>query len=178
MKMKKKLLTPEEIIQKAEDALQPWKISTNTPEENRLDFVIETKDIKACTKALLEIEWGYLAAITGLDHPEYSVVEGSNEKIPVPGKGQVEVLYHFCRGPVITTLRVMVPYENPTIDSICDLIPSATLYERETIELLGIEFVGTPSTEKLLLPDNWPAGVYPLRKSFTGLPKTEKARKR
>lgn len=175
MKTKKKNLTPEEIIQNADTALQPWKVSTSTPEENRLDVVTEAKDIKACTKALLDIEWGYLSAISGLDCPEYTVVEGSTEKIPVADKGQVEVLYHFCSGPVVVTLRTKVPYENTAIDSICDLIPSATLYERETIELLGIEFVGTPTTEKLLLPDNWPAGVYPLRKSFTGLPKMEKA---
>jgi Ni,Fe-hydrogenase III component G len=29
--------------------------------------------------------------------------------------------------------------------------------------------VGTPDPGKLLLPDDWPDGVYPLRKSFTGL---------
>jgi len=116
-----------------------------------------------------------LSAITGLDCAEYTLPEGSTEKVAIPDKGQVEVIYHFCSGPVVTSLRVKVPYENTAIDSICDLIPSASLYERETIELLGIDFVGTISTEKLLLPDNWPAGVYPLRKAFTGLPKTEKA---
>jgi Ni,Fe-hydrogenase III component G len=175
MKTKKKILTPEEIIQNADAALQPWKISSSNPEENRLDVVIAVKDVKACTQALIEKKWGYLAAITGLDRPEYVIAEGTNVKTALPDNGQIEVLYHFCSGPVITTLRVKVPYANPAIDSICDIIPSATLYERETMELLGIDFVGTPSTEKLLLPDNWPAGVYPLRKSFTGLPKSTEA---
>jgi Ni,Fe-hydrogenase III component G len=44
----------------------------------------------------------------------------------------------------------------------------ATLYERELIEMFGITIEGTPNTDKLLLPDDWPAGVYPLRKEFTG----------
>jgi len=178
MKTKKKLLTPEEIIQNADAALQPWKVSSSNPEENRLDVVIAAKDIKACTQALIDIKWGYLSAITGLDHPEYSIAEGTNVKTALPDNGQVEVLYHFCSGPVVVTLRVMVPYANPAIDSICDIIPSATLYERETIELLGIDFVGTPSTEKLLLPDDWPAGVFPLRKSFISLEKATESQKR
>ncbi len=34
--------------------------------------------------------------------------------------------------------------------------------------MFGITVEGTPVTDKLLLPDDWPDGVYPLRKSFTG----------
>jgi Ni,Fe-hydrogenase III component G len=166
--------TPQEILQAAQTVLQPWTVSTSTPEENRLDVVIDAKDIKAATKTILDNKLGYLAAITGLDDPEYSMVESSNIKFPIPDKGQVEVLYHFCEGPVITTLRVLLPYDHAELDSICDFLPSASLYERETMELLGVNFIGTPSTDRLLLPDNWPDGVYPLRKAFTGLP-NEKA---
>ena len=106
------------------------------------------------------------------------MVEGSNEKVILPDKGNVEVLYHFCSGPAILTLRVSLPYAQASLDSICDVIPSASLYEREAMELLGVEFVGTPSTEHLLLPDQWPENVFPLRKSFTGLDHPEKVGER
>jgi Ni,Fe-hydrogenase III component G len=86
----------------------------------------------------------------------------------------VELLYHFCNGAAIITMRMKLPYANAAIDSICEVIPSATLYEREASELLGVDFIGTPSTEHLLLPDEWPVNVYPLRKSFTGLEKQNK----
>lgn len=175
MSAKKKTMTPEEVLQAAQAILQPWTVSTNAPEENRLDVAIEAKDIKVATKALLENHLGYLAAITGLDVPEYTTVEGSNEKHPIPDKGQVEVIYHFCEGAAVTSLRVLLPYDKAEIDSICDILPSASLYERETMELLGVNFVGTPNTERLLLPDNWPDGVYPLRKAFTGLAKEKEA---
>ena len=36
--------------------------------------------------------------------------------------------------------------------------------------MFGMTITGTPNTEKLLLPDDWPDGVYPLRKSFHGFP--------
>ena len=170
----KQLKTPEEMLQSAKEILQMWILSENTPENNRLDVVIKPADIKACVRALIQARWGYLSAITALDHPEYATAEGSTEKVILPDKGNVELLYHFCSGPAITTLRVMLPYEKASIDSICGVIPSATLYEREAIELLGVEFIGTPSTEHLLLPDQWPANVYPLRKAFTGLEKANK----
>jgi NADH:ubiquinone oxidoreductase subunit C len=164
---------PEELLQEARELLKMWTVSENTPEENRLDIVINGNELKECVRALVAAKWGYLAAISTLDHPEYSIVESSNEKAVVPDRGSVEVLYHFCNGAAITTLRVTLPYENNKIESICDIIPSATLYEREAMELMGIEFVGTPNVDHLLLPDGWPANTYPLRKAFTGLEKKE-----
>jgi len=64
---------------------------------------------------------------------------------------------------------VSVTYHDAKVPSICHIIPSATLYERELMEMFGITVEGTPDTGKLLLPDDWPDGVYPLRKSFKGL---------
>ena len=80
----------------------------------------------------------------------------------------MEVLYQFCEGPAVTTLRVTVPYSKAVIPTVCGIIPSATLYEREIIEMFGITIEGTPNTDKLLLPDDWPDKVYPMRKEFTG----------
>lgn len=165
--------TNEEKLQKGREAIQQWILSEKTPEANRLDVEIKPEDIKAVVKALVDIKWGYLSAITPLDHPEYTSAEGGTEKTIVPDKGNVELLYHFCEGAAIITLRVLLPYENAKMDSICDIIPSATLYEREAIELIGVELVGTPTVDHLLLPDDWPANVYPLRKAFTGLDKVK-----
>lgn len=157
-------------LQNAEDILKDLAVSFNRPEENRLDAVINPQDLKtAVRKLLLENRWGYLSAITGLDNPEYQIDEATKEKFAVEGKGSLEVLYHFAEGAAITTLRVPLPYDDPTVESICDLIPAVSLYEREAMELFGVVFTGTPNTDHLILPDSWPEGVYPLRKTFKGL---------
>jgi len=174
----KKARTPEELLQAGKEAVQEWVLSEATPEVDRLDVIIQPASITNCVKALVKAKWGYLSAITALDRPDYAVLEGSTEKTLVPDKGNVEVLYHFCNGPAVLTLRVALPYERASIESICGIIPSATLYEREAAELLGVDFIGTPSTEHLLLPDQWPDHVYPLRKSFTGLEKTNQVEER
>jgi NADH:ubiquinone oxidoreductase subunit C len=165
----------EKALQLAESLLKEFTVSTNRPETNRLDLVIERKNLKPAVKALLlDNRWGYLSAITGLDNAKYQVDEVTKEKKLLADAGSLELLYHFCLGAAVTTLRVAVPYNDAKVDSICDLISSVSLYEREAAELFGIEFIGTPSTDHLILPDGWPEGVYPLRKSFTGFDKKVK----
>ncbi len=145
-------------LQKVEEMLKPWTEAVQKPFENRVDINIQAKNFLPVVKTLLDAHWGYLSAITGVDRPGESA-ETSN----------IELLYHFCEEAAILTLRVNLPYQNAVIDSICGMIPSVTLYEREIIEMFGVTITNTPDTDHLLLPDEWPEGVYPLRKSFTGL---------
>lgn len=161
----------EQKLQAGADLVKEWTISSNNPEANRIDLVIAPEHLKVAVSALLDNQWGYLSAITGLDHPEYAVDEAGAKQI-VADKGTLELLYHFSGGAAVLSLRVTLPYEHPVVDSICEIDLAAQLYEREAAELFGIEFTGAPSTDHLVLPDEWPVGVYPLRKSFTGLKKS------
>ena len=158
----------EEKLQAGADLLKEWTISTANPEPNRMDVVIAPENLKKAVAALLDAEWGYLSAITGLDHPEYAVDE-AGAKHPVADRGTLELLYHFTGGAAVLTLRISLSYDAAVIDSVCDIDLAAQLYEREAAELFGIEFTGAPNTDHLVLPDDWPAGVYPLRKAFTSL---------
>lgn len=152
------------LLESGKIILEKWIERSQTTDENRLDIWISTENLKPAVQSLVENHWGYLITITGLDVPPVHDKE-NNELQP----GQLEALYHFANDADIITIRVKVPYSKPQIDSICDIIPSATIYEREVIELFGFDLLNTPNTEKLILPDSWPDGVYPLRKSFTNL---------
>ncbi len=156
-------MNTQDALQKAETLLQPIATEFARPAANRLDAMVTAEKLPAGVAALVDAHWGYLSAVTGLDQAPVAPKPGE----PV-GEGKVEALYHFCEGDAVTTLRVTIPYAAATIPSICHLIPSATLYERELSEMLGVTVAGTPDSSHLLLPDEWPAGVYPLRKSFTG----------
>ncbi|MBN1371125.1 MAG: NADH-quinone oxidoreductase subunit C [Anaerolineaceae bacterium] len=151
-------------LTQAQELLQQWTDSTAQPEAHRLDVKVSRENFKAAITAVKQAKWGYLAAITGLDVPATEEAEG-----------QVEGLYQFCEGAAVLTIRVAAPYSEPYLPSICDLIPVATLYEREFIEMFGVFLEGTPNTERLLLADDWPVGVYPLRKSFTGFDSPDEA---
>ncbi|TLN19844.1 NADH-quinone oxidoreductase subunit C, partial [bacterium] len=140
------------------------------PEAARCDVVIERQNLLAAIQAVKDAGWGYLSAITGLDSAAPAPAEGQPAV-----EGKLEVLYHLCSGPVVLTLRVSLPYDDAFLPSVCGLLPYATLYERELMELFGVRIEGTPNSDRLVLPDEWPDGVYPLRKAFTGFaaPATE-----
>jgi Ni,Fe-hydrogenase III component G len=162
--------------------IKRWEVSFNSPEANRLDVVVKAENLVAAVSVINFYRWGYLSSITGLDHPGSTVrlpavVEKqwmrADEKVDhiagTQAEGYLEALYQFVEGPNVGTLRVRVPYHNPTLPSLCGVIPSATLYERELIEMLGFYIPESPDQTHLILPEEWPAGVFPLRKDFQGL---------
>ena len=120
------------------------------PEANRLDARVDPASLLPAVRLLNDHRWGYLVAITGLDHG----VEA----------GEMEALYHFCSGAEVLTLRVAIPRERASVPSICPILPYASVFERELAEMFGIEVEETPDLSRLFLPDDWPQGVYPLRK--------------
>jgi len=81
----------------------------------------------------------------------------------------IEILYHFSLDAcgLIISLRVLiVDKADPHIDTITTVTRSAWWIEREIHELFGVEFNGNADLRPLLLPDDWPKGVYPLRKDY------------
>jgi membrane-bound hydrogenase subunit beta len=91
----------------------------------------------------------HLSTITGYDDGE-----------------KIVILYQFWRGRIFVVVRTSVPREAPRLQSISGQLPSATLYEAEIQDLLGVEFVGSPyAGKRLLLSDDYPKDAPPpLRK--------------
>jgi Ni,Fe-hydrogenase III component G len=133
-----------------------WSLETEEPEPNRLDVKLASAaDLVNIVTAMRVKRLGYLAAITGLD--------------PGLEAETLEVLYHFCTGAAIITLRVPVPRRAPVVPSLSQIIPSAEVFERELQEMFGVMVSGLPIKEHLYLPEDWPDATYPLRKDFDPL---------
>ena len=78
-----------------------------------------------------------------------------------------EVLYHYSRDDIgwVVTLKAFIrDRQKPAIESITPFLPGAEWIEREIHDILGIDFKGHPNLRRLILSDDWPEGVYPLRK--------------
>ncbi len=145
-------MTSEQALASARELLIPWTAGEKTPEPGRLDLTILPENLLSTVHALEQQPWGFLSAVTGSD--------------PGAQIETLEVLYHFCSGSAVLTLRVPVPRAAATVPSICEVIPSATFFERELAEMLGITVQGTPDPSHLYLPEDWPDQTYPLRKDF------------
>jgi Ni,Fe-hydrogenase III large subunit/NADH:ubiquinone oxidoreductase subunit C len=99
-------------------------------------------------KAMIEAdEKTGITAITGLDL-------GAN----------IGVYYHIHTSNVFVTIKTEVTKENPKIQTIVDIHPGAAFHELEVADLLGVVFEGHPTPGHFVLSENWPQGVYPLRK--------------
>lgn len=83
----------------------------------------------------------------------------------VDARQHMEVLYHFILEDIdlLVSLRVKLPKSRLEIDSLVPVFEAANWIEREIHELLGINFNGHPDLRRLLLSDDWPEGVQPLR---------------
>ena len=81
----------------------------------------------------------------------------------------LEILYHFTIEDLnlLISLRVKLQKTKKLeIDSLAPTIEATNWIEREIHELLGINFKGHPDLRKLLLSDDWPEGVHPLRRDY------------
>ena len=96
----------------------------------------------------------------------------------VDSKTEVELIYHLFHKDALISLRFAVPKQDPTVQSIVDLVPGVILYEREVHDLLGVKFEGNPDLSPLLLPEGWPEDIYPLWKEWTLEKISEKMGKR
>jgi Ni,Fe-hydrogenase III component G len=81
-------------------------------------------------------------------------------------RDKFEVVYHLAKPGLLVSVCAEVPRDDPTIDTITDVIPGAVLYEREIHDLMGIVPKGHPDLRRLLLYEDWPDDVFPLRKDW------------
>lgn len=65
-------------------------------------------------------------------------------------------------------LRVMIPRDSATMDSIHDLWPTAATYQRELREMFGIDFPGSPRIEEAFILEGW-NDIPPYRRDFDTL---------
>jgi formate hydrogenlyase subunit 5 len=85
-----------------------------------------------------------------------------------PLDGGYGVVHFFSKDDehIYLALDCSIPESDARIDSITPLIPGAAWSEQEFRDLLGVEPEGHPDPRRLVLPDDWPEGMHPLRRDF------------
>jgi Ni,Fe-hydrogenase III component G len=137
-------------LETAQKLLAAWPSEPSETNGCGLSVVIPASDLIPAVLILLQNQWGFLSAITALD-------PGSEQAV-------LELLYNFCSGPAVLTLRLRVSRRKPEVASLCGLLPCASVFEREIHEMFGVDVVGIPDASRLYLSEDWPAGIYPMLK--------------
>ncbi|MBN3033519.1 MAG: NADH-quinone oxidoreductase subunit C [Candidatus Saganbacteria bacterium] len=115
----------------------------------RVYLTVQKQDVTALGEFLFRELGGRFSTASGVDTR--------------PG---VEVLYHFAfdRDNLVVSVRTLAEKPELELPSLTPAVPAAEWVEREIHEMFGVNFAGHPNLATLLLPDDWPDGVYPLRK--------------
>lgn len=91
--------------------------------------------------------------------------EEGNEKL----EGRTLSVYYHLHSMELNhkvNLKVSVPIEKPNVESVESIWKCADWHEREAYDMYGIIFPNHPNLTRILLPEDWEDGSYPLRKDF------------
>ncbi len=147
-------MTLNEIVQKLISKF-PDNILDSNPEGVEPFIKVAPSDIFDIIKFLKEdpeIDLSFLNLITGVDWNQ---------------DNRIEVVYHLSSVAFQShklAIHAFLDRKAPRIPSICGLYGAANWHERETYDLLGVEFEGHPDMRRMLLPDDWEG--HPLRKDY------------
>ncbi len=99
-------------------------------------------------------------------HGARLITSVGTDKVEMTGGYEVSFMFSLDQESIMVSLKVQVDAKHPHIPSLTPVIPGADWCEREIKDLLGIIPEGHPSPHKLILADDWPDDMHPLRKDF------------
>jgi NADH-quinone oxidoreductase subunit C len=136
-------------------ALLAWKPAAIVDalwDRGELTLTVAAVDIRQAAKTVQLSGYNFLEDVTAVDW--------------YPTEPRFQISYHILSHGLKQRirLRVFVPSDDPVIDSITPVWPSANFYEREVYDLFGVRFAGHPNLRRIMMPDEWEG--HPLRKDY------------
>ncbi len=94
----------------------------------------------------------FLASLHGVDY--------------YPNEPRLGILYEMMDRQRVDRISVKarVHTEDPRIDSVVELFPSADFQEREVYDMFGVVFEGHPDLRRILMPEDYEG--FPQRRDF------------
>ena len=121
-------------------------------DRQELTLTVAPETIIAAAQAAKAAGFNFLEDVTAVDW--------------YPAEPRFQISYSILSMGLKQRLRIIarVPGNDPRIDSITSVWPSANFYEREVFDLFGVHFAGHPRLTRIMMPDNW--NGHPLRKDY------------
>ena len=121
-------------------------------DRKELTLTVAPETIRAAAQAAKDAGYNFFEDVTAVDW--------------YPAEPRFQVAYSILSMGLKQRIRLIARLsgDNPRIDSITSVWPSANFYEREVFDLFGIHFPGHPRLTRIMMPDNW--NGHPLRKDY------------
>ncbi|MBK5075116.1 hydrogenase large subunit [Budviciaceae bacterium CWB-B4] len=121
--------------------------------ENQVTVTIKINMLPEVVEWLYYVQGGWI-----------SVLFGNDER---PLNGHYAVYYVLSMEATVksfVTVKVLVDDRTLEFPSVTPRVPACVWGEREVRDMYGLRPVGLPDERRLVLPDDWPDDIYPLRK--------------
>jgi Ni,Fe-hydrogenase III large subunit/Ni,Fe-hydrogenase III component G len=127
-------------------------LSATAPHADTLHFQIPKSAVRGAVESLVhQLQARFLISV------------GTDAR-SLTGDFRVLHLFSVDREHLYVLLESAVSEQDLNIPSITEVIPGANWAEREFQDAVGVRAEGHPDPRRLLLADDWPEGVYPLRR--------------
>jgi Ni,Fe-hydrogenase III large subunit/Ni,Fe-hydrogenase III component G len=92
------------------------------------------------------------------------ILSSGTDKSPINGTYEVTYIFSLDQDNLFVSLKEIVDPADPRVPSLTNIIPGADWHEREMRDMMGIVPEGHPDPRRLVVSDDWPEDVFPLRK--------------
>lgn len=132
--------------------------------EDQVTALVELNDLPEAVRFLYYDMGGYLSMMVANDERSINKHYALYYALSMEGGKMFEGDEIAQDEKCFVTVKVLVSPENLTYPSVTPKVPACVWYEREAYDMFGLIAEGLPDKRRLVLSDDWPENLFPLRK--------------
>ena len=132
--------------------------------DDQITVLVDRNDLPLAVKTLYYDIGGFLSTMIPNDERQINGSYALYYAISMEGSKMTEADDFAAEDKCFITVKTLIPGSDPTFPSVTPLVPACVWYEREAYDMFGLVAEGLPDKRRLVLSDDWPDGLHPLRK--------------
>ena len=132
--------------------------------EDQVTALVELNDLPEAVRFLYYDMGGYLSTMVANDERSINKHYALYYALSMEGGKMFEGDEIAQDEKCFVTVKVLISPDNLTYPSVTPLVPACVWYEREAYDMFGLVAEGLPDKRRLVLSDDWPDDLFPLRK--------------
>ncbi len=132
--------------------------------DDQITVLVDRNDLPLAVKTLYYDIGGFISTMIPNDERQINGSYALYYAISMEGSKMTEADDFAPEDKCFITVKTLIPGSDPTFPSVTPLVPACVWYEREAYDMFGLVAEGLPDKRRLVLSDDWPDGLHPLRK--------------
>lgn len=132
--------------------------------DDQITVLVDRNDLPLAVKTLYYDIGGFISTMIPNDERQINGSYALYYAISMEGSKMTEADDFAAEDKCFITVKTLIPGSDPTFPSVTPLVPACVWYEREAYDMFGLVAEGLPDKRRLVLSDDWPDGLHPLRK--------------